>query len=152
MKRLDQRAVTEEILGRLRQLRPDDRRRWGRMSPHQMVCHLCDSARMALGERAVTSASGMYERTVLKWIALHAPMRWPAGIRTRPEVDQDDGGTPPGSFVDDVDALVPLTRRLVESDAGLDGRVHPIFGPLSRAQWLRWAYLHADHHLRQFGR
>jgi len=28
----------------------------------------------------------------------------------------------------------------------------PIFGPLTRAEWLRWGYLHADHHLRQFGR
>ena len=28
---------------------------------------------------------------------------------------------------------------------------HPIFGPLSHAAWLRWAWLHTDHHLRQFG-
>jgi hypothetical protein len=29
--------------------------------------------------------------------------------------------------------------------------VHPILGSMSRANWLRWAYLHIDHHLRQFG-
>jgi hypothetical protein len=29
---------------------------------------------------------------------------------------------------------------------------HPIFGPMSRENWMRWGYLHADHHLRQFGR
>jgi hypothetical protein len=29
---------------------------------------------------------------------------------------------------------------------------HPIFGRITRAEWLRWGYLHADHHLRQFGR
>jgi hypothetical protein len=28
---------------------------------------------------------------------------------------------------------------------------HPIFGPLSYPQWMRWGYLHCDHHLRQFG-
>jgi hypothetical protein len=33
----------------------------------------------------------------------------------------------------------------------LDGRVHPIFGRMSEAAWLRWGWLHADHHLRQFG-
>jgi uncharacterized protein DUF1569 len=33
----------------------------------------------------------------------------------------------------------------------LGGQVHPIFGPMSESAWLRWAYLHADHHLRQFG-
>jgi hypothetical protein len=30
-------------------------------------------------------------------------------------------------------------------------RTHPIFGALSARDWLRWGYLHADHHLRQFG-
>jgi hypothetical protein len=32
-----------------------------------------------------------------------------------------------------------------------DGQEHPIFGPMSNAAFLRWAYLHMDHHLRQFG-
>jgi hypothetical protein len=32
-----------------------------------------------------------------------------------------------------------------------DGHSHPIFGPMSKADWLRWGYLHMDHHLRQFG-
>jgi hypothetical protein len=33
----------------------------------------------------------------------------------------------------------------------LVGQAHPIFGPMSDAAWLRWGYLHMDHHLRQFG-
>ena len=28
---------------------------------------------------------------------------------------------------------------------------HPFFGAMSPNQWLRWGYLHTDHHLRQFG-
>ena len=28
---------------------------------------------------------------------------------------------------------------------------HPIFGPLTTSQWMRWGYLHVYHHLRQFG-
>ncbi len=28
---------------------------------------------------------------------------------------------------------------------------HPVFGELSEWEWMRWGYLHADHHLRQFG-
>jgi len=30
-------------------------------------------------------------------------------------------------------------------------QTHPLFGPMSETQWLRWGYLHVDHHLRQFG-
>jgi hypothetical protein len=33
----------------------------------------------------------------------------------------------------------------------IEGKAHPLFGRMSDADWLRWAYLHADHHLRQFG-
>ncbi|HEV2663419.1 MAG TPA: DUF1569 domain-containing protein [Blastocatellia bacterium] len=28
---------------------------------------------------------------------------------------------------------------------------HPYFGAMSESQWMRWGYLHCDHHLRQFG-
>jgi hypothetical protein len=150
MKRLDQPEVRQALLRRLRRLRPDSPRTWGRMSPHQMICHLCDSARMALGERTVSAATGAYEQTVLKWIALYAPLRWPPGIATRPEVDQDGRGTRPDQFLRDVETLVALTERLTRAGMQLDGREHPIFGRLSRAAWLRWAYLHMDHHLRQF--
>jgi hypothetical protein len=33
----------------------------------------------------------------------------------------------------------------------IEWQVHPLFGGMSDGAWLRWAYLHIDHHLRQFG-
>jgi hypothetical protein len=51
--------------------------------------------------------------------------------------------------------MAALTTMLDEITQGPSGRfegiVHPIFGPMSAAAWMRWGYLHADHHLRQFG-
>ena len=29
---------------------------------------------------------------------------------------------------------------------------HAMFGTMSPEDWMRWGYLHTDHHLRQFGR
>jgi hypothetical protein len=29
---------------------------------------------------------------------------------------------------------------------------HPMFGAMTTLEWMRWGYLHTDHHLRQFGR
>ncbi len=43
MKTLSNREDKTEILGRLRKLKPDSQRQWGKMSAHQMVCHLNDS-------------------------------------------------------------------------------------------------------------
>jgi hypothetical protein len=120
------------------------------MSAHQMICHVSDSFRMLIGQKAVSEASGLPQRTVLKWIALYAPLRWPAGVMTRPEVDQELTGTRPGEFECDLDQLEALMEQVTSMPAFKTAR-HPIFGPMSHAAWLRWGYLHMDHHLRQFG-
>jgi hypothetical protein len=121
------------------------------MSAHQMVCHVADALRMALGTKATSPTGGMFHRTVLKWIVLYVPLRWPRGILTRPELDQYAGGTRPGDFaadVADVEVLLSQVARYRPSHRP----PHPLFGHLSHRAWLRWAYLHTDHHLRQFGR
>ena len=120
------------------------------MSSHQMVCHLGDSFLMMLGERAVSDATSLAKRTLVKWSALYLPFQWPAGIPTLPEVDQKLGGTAPGDFTGDVANVEMLMVRLCERAGNCAAR-HPIFGPMSEAAWFRWAYLHTDHHLRQFG-
>jgi hypothetical protein len=121
------------------------------MSPHQAVCHLADSFRFAVGERPARATPRLVGRTIVKWIALYAPLKWPPGIRTSPEVDSERGGTRPADFASDLAELASLVELVATEPKLLDGRVHPIFGRMSEAAWLRWGWLHADHHLRQFG-
>ena len=151
MKTLARERDLGEILQRLKRIRSDSPRRWGRMSPHGMVCHLADSFRMVTGEKQVSAATGPLQRTVLKWVALYSPLPWPAGIATRPEIAQDVGGTSPLDFEADLAQLEALTGIFVSRAGKADRPQHPIFGRMSEAAWLRWAYLHMDHHLRQFG-
>jgi hypothetical protein len=140
-----------EILRRLRSLRPDSVRRWGRMSPHQMVCHLSDSFRMATGARRVSPSRRLPGRPVLKWIVLYLPVPWPAGILTSAEIDQELGGTRPADFAADLTELQSLLEFVTTHKDSFTWQRHPIFGRMSESAWLRWAYLHTDHHLRQFG-
>jgi hypothetical protein len=151
MKSLAQPGDKADIVRRLQALGPDSSRRWGRMTVQQMVCHLADNARVALLQRSVSVYTPWWARTVLKWGALWAPVQWPSGIPTRPELDQvRGGGTKPAELAKDITELRGLVERMV-TDTELGGREHPFLGKLSRAEWLRWAYLHMDHHLRQFG-
>ncbi len=151
MKTLARPHDNAELLRRLQHVRPDSIRLWGRMSAHQMVCHLGDAFRMALGRRAVAPTGRLIHRTLIKWMALYLPVTWRTGILTNPEIDQECGGTRPVDFPADVKDLQALVELIAAQPASLDGRVHPLFGRMSRAAWLRWAYLHMDHHLRQFG-
>jgi Protein of unknown function (DUF1569) len=141
-----------EVLRRLRTLRPDRTGRWGRMTAPQVVCHLSDAFRILTGAKPVSRIASPAERTLLKWAALSVPVPWPPGrISTMPELDQAQGGTKPSVFADDVAELESLVEWVSSEAARIDGRAHPLFGPLTGAEWLRWGYLHMDHHLRQFG-
>jgi hypothetical protein len=151
MKTLADEQCRAELQRRLATVRPESAARWGRMSSHQMLCHLSDACRVALGEKAVSPASGLLQRTVVKWIALYTPMRWPPGIPTRPEIDQHCSGTRPADFHADVSRVAALLERIAARPGDGAWPAHPIFGTMSSAAWLRWAYLHTDHHLRQFG-
>jgi hypothetical protein len=151
MKTLARPRDKAEIVQRLRRLHPDSVRRWGRMSAHQAVCHMSDSFRMAIGQKPVSDASGPFQRTIVKWIALYLPLPWPAGIPTRPEIDQECGGMGPVAFVTDVAELEELVERVTAPIGDFAWPSHPIFGRMSKRAWLRWSYLHVDHHLRQFG-
>jgi hypothetical protein len=147
------RSVTDRraIIERISALASFDLRLWGRMTAHQTVCHLSDSFKAGLGERAVSTATLRAPRPLYKWIALRVPLKWPKGVPTRPEVEQGAGGTAPGEFDLDRAELVFVLNRFCDDGTTL-GVIHPIFGPMTREDWLRWGYLHADHHLRQFGR
>src|SRR5512134_1016776 len=144
-------TVLRSLVARLEALRPDSRRRWGRLSPNEMLCHLGDATGMVLRTRPRTQPAPGRSRPVMKLLALWSPLRWPHGWATNPMHDPKAGGTQPSVFAQD----------LARAVAGLDGiaaakpdtlePVHGFFGTMSLADWQRWAYKHTDHHLRQFG-
>jgi hypothetical protein len=86
----------------------------------------------------------------MKWLALNMPMKWPKGVPTRPEIDQEISGTAPAEFEADLHALLALTKEFARTPRSFTFAAHPIFGNMNEAEWMRWAYLHADHHIRQF--
>jgi hypothetical protein len=65
MKTLARQQDKEELLRRLRTLRADSQRRWGKMSVHQMVRHVGDACRIGCGDVVVSDASGLAQRTVI---------------------------------------------------------------------------------------
>jgi hypothetical protein len=86
----------------------------------------------------------------MRIVAFTAPMAWPKGVMTSPEVDAEKGGTRPAAFDGDVAELRELIDRFVASD-GRTLEPHYVWGHMSRGEWGRYGYRHMDHHLRQFG-
>ena len=95
MKTLRDASAQREIRVRLESLTSKDCARSGKMSVHQMICHLGDSYWVGLGEKKVSMVSIPMPRPVMKWMALQVPLHWPHGLKSPPEVAQDVDGRRP---------------------------------------------------------
>jgi hypothetical protein len=141
----------EEILRRLQTVHPGSKRKWGEMTSHQMICHLSDGFQLYMGKRPAAPVKTKYPRAVMRWVALWAPVPWPHGFPAMRELDQKADGTPPAEFQKDLQVLRERIEEFTRQPRNFELPFHPHFGSMSEREWLRLAYLHADHHLRQFG-
>lgn len=148
MKTIADPGVRAALQSRLTRLTPTTARVWGRMTPHQMLVHVADGMEAAMNTRPF-SAPMRSPRRLMKWLALKAPLRWPRGVRAG--ADPAGAVVPPEAFEADRARFAANLDAMVAAPAASLARLHPLFGEMSAADWYRWAYLHADHHLRQFG-
>ena len=141
-------AAAEEMRNRLARLTFDRPGKWGRMTAPEMVCHLAQSLKMALGELAVEPKRLPIRFPPLKQLIVYvAP--FPKNVRTAPELLT----RAPGGWRADVADLQSLVDRFSArgGDTQATWPAHPAFGRLSRRAWGVLVYRHMDHHLRQFG-
>ena len=152
MKSLLDAQCRHELIARVECVQAETPRCWGKMTAPQMICHLNDSFLGIMGEKPMEIPRGFTLWPALKYVALYSPGKWPQGVPTRPEFDQCSGaGTPPAQFEADVRSLLGTMDRFARRPRNFQFRPHPMFKEMSEAQWMRWGYLHVDHHLRQFG-
>ncbi len=150
MKTLANAEDKADVIRRIASIGPASRRRWGTMTVSQMICHLSDAFRVALGDKAAEPVKNRFNGTVMKWSGLWLPFPWPRGVPTVPECDATIGGTPPSELERDKGELFALLERFATLPDVVAQHEHPIFGGMTEKEWMRWGYLHVDHHLRQF--
>jgi hypothetical protein len=118
------------------------------MSTGEMLCHVADAFEVALGDRPPSAVKAPGPAWLIKALALWLPLPWMKNVPTGRNVNPRRDGTRPGDFAADRARAVRLLHRLAaEARTG----PHPFFGTMTPRDWLRWGYLHTDHHLRQFG-
>ena len=143
-------ADTEKrIRARVEALRPDAAALWGRMNARQMLCHLTDSFRVALGEVPVVARWTPLCLYPVRWLFVHT-LPIPKGkVPTTPEFQR----TEPAEWEKDVAEWSAALDRFVKRAREKDPRwgTHPAFGDLGTEEWGRLAARHFDHHLTQFG-
>jgi hypothetical protein len=129
-------------------LDPAARPLWGRMSAPEMLGHLTDGFRIALGETKVKAAWPPLVFYPLRWLFIYT-LPWPKGVPTAPEFLQTKPETWEAARAG---FLAALDRFLAHGrEAGATWAPHPAFGALPGEEWGRLVQKHGDHHFRQFG-
>jgi hypothetical protein len=135
------------MLERLRSIRPDSPRRWGRMLAPQMVMHLTDQMRHALGDCPVKARPGPLRWSAVRWASIYL-LPWPKGRIKGPS---EAFVSVPGAWEADVAGLEALLERFAARGPEGAWPDHALFGPMSGRDWGVFVHKHFDHHFRQFG-
>jgi hypothetical protein len=136
-----------DLSRRLDALIPDASARWGRMDCPQMLAHLSDGVRMALGELRITTKG---PRALRIPPIRHAAIHWlpfPKGAPTAPELLTRRATDWQAECAD----LKHLLERMGAMEGAREWPEHHAFGRLNSRDWGTLVHRHVDHHLRQFG-
>ena len=145
MKTIFDETTRTEILQRFNELTPDRRPSWGKLTAPQMLAHVSDQLRMALGDIATSHASGFLGSRPAAWLMIYV-LPWPKGAKGPREAFT----TAPAAWKQDLGEMAVLLRRFSECDVNADWPEHPLFGKLTGKDWGSLSYKHFRHHLRQF--
>lgn len=136
-----------QLIERIGRLRPDSQRRWGRMTPNEMICHLEDSMRCATGETPTRYRKSFMSNPFFRWLIIHV-IPWPKG---RAQTVKEMQATRPGDFEEDRRRLIAMLDRATGLGTGGSWAPHPAFGAMTGRDYGVLIHRHCDYHLRQFG-
>lgn len=147
MPELHDAAVRESLKTRLKSLKPDSQRKWGKMSADQMLWHLRSALELAVGRTSVTPSKAPVPlpQAVLRFAVIKLP--WVKGAPTVPQIVAKGEH----DFEAERTRCLQLIDELAQKDLNGAWPVHPILGTMSGTQYTQLQAKHLDHHLKQFG-
>jgi len=139
-----------ELINRLDKLKPDMPPLWGKMTSEQMLSHLNDAFRCAMGMKSLqTNGYPSWLQYPARLIFVHW-IKWPKGLPAPPEFQADRGGSSPRDLETERAFLKTMLDVFCERPED-KFTPHPVFGKMNKKDYGKMLYKHSDHHLRQFG-
>jgi len=141
-------SSAEAIIERFKKLTPDSRGRWGHMQVTEMLLHCTLANRFVLEDRSPYCRPGFKQR-LKKFACLHIITKLPRNrigpprLQTRNKISADEFEAQKNAAIASVTAF--------SAHQGAITSLHAAMGYLTNKEWGIVAWMHMDHHLRQFG-
>ena len=149
MKNIFDPTVTQELIDRINQLKPESPALWGKMTVDQMLAHCCVAYEMAFTNKHPKPNAFM--RILLKAFVKNGVVNevpYKRNIRTAPQFIISDRK----NFDEEKDRLIKyLEHTLSLGRDHFEGKESISFGKMTSTEWNNQFYKHLDHHLTQFG-
>lgn len=135
-------------IARIEKLTPITQHIWGSMTVSQMLAHIQEPIKVALGHtQPKRNIIGLiFGRLVKKSIVNEKPFK--QGLPTDPSFVVSSER----NFEQEKQQAIALIRALqAGGPSGITNNKHPLFGKMSPEEWDTLTNKYLDHHLRQFG-
>lgn len=140
--------ANQEIIQRIEKLNPSDTPIWGQMNAVEMLSH-CNMAHQSILKAPLSAERPSLKQVVSKFIFFRIKNEFPRFARGPRRFDMK-GKVEAGAFEEEKSKYKHIIGKYAKVEGKIDA-LHPRLGRLSHAEWGRFVWMHADHHLRQFG-
>lgn len=147
-KNLFDKNAANEIISRIKKLEVSQSAKWGEMNPTEMLYH-CNLANMQILEGEQDYIKPSFKQKLLRFLSLHIVPQFPKNLKGA-AVNDTHGRIDAGRFDEQKNRFIEIITAFPARNKPVR-LVHPSFGYLSTKQWGVAAWMHMDHHLRQFG-
>lgn len=139
-------ACLDGVKNRLRTLRPDATRQWGKMTVDQMLWHVNQGFENALGRYPVRKINIPMPSPLVKWIVFNLPWR-----RGKTPTAPEYVASGEHDFEKERERSLALIDEFVRKPMTASWPESSFLGRMSGNDWSRLMAKHVDHHLTQFG-
>jgi hypothetical protein len=137
----------EELVQRINSISATSERRWGAMTPTQMLQHCVQQLKLALGQVARTKQGPWIFHTWLgKKIALSG-LPWNKGMKAPQQMITQPGQNDEHTVHSAKKEFLQLLQAVLNTP---QLQSHPYFENMSHSEWGRLIWKHTDYHLKQF--
>ena len=124
------------LLGRLATVKPEQTPRWGSLTAHAMIVHLCDQLRMVIGEVICEPVPNIFHNPLVRSLYLYTPVPMEKNFKGPPEAFV----TVPTDWDEDMATVRQLMNRVAAHEPAGRWPNHPYLGRMSKRAWGVFTY------------